>query len=497
NELKTARAQLAKLAAGAGPALVRQAAWAALALADDSFDAVWREATKSPASFADLLNGIPLLNDPDFRSKAYEKVKPLLDEHPAALEAFGKAQHVTSGRFVRIELPRRGTLTLAEVQVFSDGKNIAPQGSAKQSSTANGGVAARAIDGKTDGAFGAGTSTHTRENQNNPWWELDLGGEQPIESVVVWNRTDGELGKRLDGFTLTVLDAARHEVFKRAGNPAPDESARIVVGEDPVGAIRRAAIRACVSMNNAPEAVFSALVGLIARGEQVPAAARGLRVIPRAAWPKAQAVPAVAALVAWAKTISTADRTTQDYIEAVQLASDLTGLLPADKAAATRNDLRGLRVSVFVIRTVREQMRYDTPRVVVEAGKPFEIIVENGDFMPHNLAIVKPGTREKVGAAAATMRPDDLDSQGRAYLPKTSDVLAATKLLDPGQRETLKLAAPDTEGIHEYVCTFPGHFQSMWGQLVVTKDVDAYLQAHPEAPLPAPAVAGEHEHDHH
>jgi azurin len=132
--------------------------------------------------------------------------------------------------------------------------------------------------------------------------------------------------------------------------------------------------------------------------------------------------------------------------------------------------------------------------VVVEAGKPFEVIVENGDFMPHNLVIVKPGTREKVGAAAATLKPDDLDSQGRAYLPRTSDVLAATKLLDPGQKETLKLAAPDTEGVHEYVCTFPGHFQSMWGQLVVTKDVDAYLQAHPEAPLPPPAAAGEHDH---
>jgi glucose/arabinose dehydrogenase/azurin len=494
NELKTARERLAKLAAGSGPPLVRQAAWAALALADDSFDAVWRDASKSPGAFADLLNGIPLLNDPDFRSKAYDKVRPLLDQRPAALEVFGKEQHAVSGRFVRIELPRRGTLTLAEVQVFSDGKNIAPQGSAKQSSTVNGGVAARAIDGRTDGAYGAGTSTHTLENQNNPWWELDLGGEQPIDSIVVWNRTDGDLGKRLEGFTLTVLDSARHEVFKRAGNPAPGESARIVVGEDPVGAIRRAAIRACVSMNNAPDAVFSALVGLIARGEQVPAAARGLRVIPRAAWPKAQAVPAVAALVAWAKTISTADRTTQDYIEAVQLASDLAGLLPADKAASTRNDLRELRVSVFVIRTVREQMRYDTPRVVVEAGKPFEVIVENGDFMPHNLVIVKPGTREKVGAAAATMKPDDLDSQGRAYLPKTSDVLAATKLLDPGQKETLKLAAPDTEGVHEYVCTFPGHFQTMWGQLVVTKDVDAYLQAHPEAPLPPPAAG---EHDHH
>src|SRR5439155_19150114 len=99
---------------------------------------------------------------------------------------------------------------------------------------------------------------------------------------------------------------------------------------------------------------------------------------------------------------------------------------------------------------VREQMRYDTPRLVVEAGKPFEIIVENTDFMPHNLAVVKPGTREKVGLAAATMKPDELDGQGRAYLPQTTDILAATRLLEPGQKETLKLTAPAQEGDNEY-----------------------------------------------
>jgi hypothetical protein len=33
----------------------------------------------------------------------------------------------------------------------------------------------------------------------------------------------------------------------------------------------------------------------------------------------------------------------------------------------------------------------------------------------------------------------------------------------------------------------------MWGRLVVTKDVDAYLEAHPEAPVPAAAPAG-HQH---
>jgi hypothetical protein len=31
-------------------------------------------------------------------------------------------------------------------------------------------------------------------------------------------------------------------------------------------------------------------------------------------------------------------------------------------------------------------------------------------------------------------------------------------------------------GEYEYVCTYPGHWEQMWGKLVVTKDVDAYLR---------------------
>jgi azurin len=129
-------------------------------------------------------------------------------------------------------------------------------------------------------------------------------------------------------------------------------------------------------------------------------------------------------------------------------------------------------------------MRYDTPRLVVEAGKPFEIILENTDFMPHNLVVVKPNTRKAVSETAAEMMPDQLDKQGRSYVPKSGDILGATKLLENGQQETLKLIAPKQEGDYEYVCTFPGHWEFMWGRLIVTNDVDSYLQAHPEA-LPA------------
>ena len=90
------------------------------------------------------------------------------------------------------------------------------------------------------------------------------------------------------------------------------------------------------------------------------------------------------------------------------------------------------------------------------------------------------------------MKPGELDGRGRAFVPTTPDVLSATKLLEAGQKVTLSLTAPNNEGDYEYVCTFPEHWQLMWGQLIVTKDVDAYLQAHPVAQLPAATGQGGH-----
>ncbi len=138
------------------------------------------------------------------------------------------------------------------------------------------------------------------------------------------------------------------------------------------------------------------------------------------------------ALVAWAKTLPADARTSQEYAETVQFAGDLAGMLPSAEAMTLRKELKELRVSVFVVRTVREQMRYDTPRLVVEAGKPFEIILENGDMMPHNLAVVKPGTRPKLAAivgnhAAATTG----FAKAAPSCPSSPDILAGTKLVDP------------------------------------------------------------------
>lgn len=140
-------------------------------------------------------------------------------------------QAAPTARFVRIELPgQKKILQLAEVEVFSGGASIAGQGVAKQSSTYTDAAARRAIDGGTDGNYAKGSVAHTGGEENDPWWEVDLKAAKSIEGVVVWNRTDGDVGKRLDGFRVLLLDDKRQTVWKSEGNAAPDKDKAFATG---------------------------------------------------------------------------------------------------------------------------------------------------------------------------------------------------------------------------------------------------------------------------
>jgi Protein of unknown function (DUF1553)/Protein of unknown function (DUF1549)/Planctomycete cytochrome C/NedA-like, galactose-binding domain len=131
------------------------------------------------------------------------------------------------GRFVRFELPGAGRiLSLAEVRVFFGSINLAAGTSATQSSTAYGGPASLAIDGNTSGTFEDGSVTHTATG-SDPWWEVDLGAEHAIERIVFWNRTDGELHRRLDGVLVRVLDTERGTVWSGRVSTAARKSTQI------------------------------------------------------------------------------------------------------------------------------------------------------------------------------------------------------------------------------------------------------------------------------
>ncbi|MDO6518750.1 PVC-type heme-binding CxxCH protein [Zobellia uliginosa] len=121
---------------------------------------------------------------------------------------------------------------------------------------------------------------------------------------------------------------------------------------------------------------------------------------------------------------------------------------------------------VVTMQTVKNEMKYDLSEFVVTAGESVELILENVDFMQHNLVIVKPGAMEKVGLASDKLAADPKGAE-QNYVPKMDEVLFATTLVDPEQTVSLKFTAPSEPGEYPFICTFPGHWRIMKGVMKV------------------------------
>ncbi len=241
--------------------------------------------------------------------------------------------------------------------------------------------------------------------------------------------------------------------------------------------LQQAAIPALASIPGRETETFQTLATLIQAGQQRDTAINALQQIEKSTWPKSEATPLLESLLAYFETVPPAGRTEDSFVSAVRFAKDLASLLPPDQAQAAQKKIQNLGVSVFVIGTIPEQMLYDTRLIVVQAGKPVQLILENKDFMQHNLVVVQPGAVEEIGTASEKMTPEP-DAQGRLYIPPSPQVLYATKMLNTGEKATLTFVAPTRTGAYNYLCTFPGHWRRMTGTLAVVDDVDAYLASH-------------------
>ncbi len=477
-ELSKARAELEKLATAAKQPVIRQIGFVTMINADNAVEKAWTLATRSNSSLRDLVNAMPLIADASLRANLYPKIEPLLTS-PRKVGQTAAIQ----GRYVRIELPgNKRTLTLAEVEVYSGGRNVARQGKATQSSTDYKAPASRAIDGNKSGTFGDGGQTHTKEGSKNPWWEVDLGAELPIDSIMVYNRTDAGLGNRLAGFTLLVQDRAHHTTFEKKNIPAPTGSSTFAIsGESPERLIRHSAMQALTTVRGQETHTFQLLAKFLKDDSDRPAAIRALQRIPKTFWPKDETGPLVDTLLAYIRKVPAKERTTPAALDALEFTNSLTTLLPSDEGKKVRLELGELGVRVIRVGTLLEKMSFDKEILVVKAGKPVEFLFENTDLMPHNLAIVVPGALEEIGEVAEKTAQQP-DAQARGFIPRSSKVLLASRLLQPRETEKLSWVAPKQPGVYPYVCTYPGHYRRMHGALYVVDDLDAY-QANPEAYL--------------
>lgn len=247
--------------------------------------------------------------------------------------------------------------------------------------------------------------------------------------------------------------------------------------------LRAAALTALPRFVGQENAAFETLASAVSEGTAGMVALGNLTRISRKAWPRERASQLIDPAIALLRKTPEAERTEPAFAQAMQAAQDLASLLPPDARKAAEKTLRGLGVRLIVLRTLREQMLYDKNRIVVEAGKPAEILLENDDVMQHNLVVVTPGAIEEIGQAAERMAPEP-DAQGRLHVPDSPKVLHATRMLNPGESERLRFTAPAEPGDYGYVCTYPGHWRRMVGTLVVVADLEDYLATHGDTPEP-------------
>lgn len=211
-----------------------------------------------------------------------------------------------------------------------------------------------------------------------------------------------------------------------------------------------------------------------------PAVVRTLLTVPADERDPVLSGRAATVLVELAETTPAADRTTGEFLDAMQLADGLLARLPVEEAKVLRSRLREVVVRVVRVKTVEEEMRYDVPYFAVEAGRPVQILLENHDLMPHNLVVTVPGELRSVAQRGMEVGPRG-QSAGNPYVPDGPDVLHASALVEAGGVDRLTFTAPAEPGEYPYVCTFPRHWMRMYGVMVVVPDLDAWL-ANPTVP---------------
>ena len=133
-----------------------------------------------------------------------------------------------------------------------------------------------------------------------------------------------------------------------------------------------------------------------------------------------------------------------------------------------KKDAEEEKFDVEVKITGNDKMQYDRQAFTVESGQVVKLSFRNIGKLPkavmgHNVVILKKGV-DKVTFAIAAL-PAGLAAE---YLPaaRKADILAHTKMLGPGEEQSIIFAAPE-KGTYDYICTFPGHFAIMCGVMTV------------------------------
>lgn len=108
------------------------------------------------------------------------------------------------GRYVKLVQPNVAVLNIAEIQIFSNGVNVAKNKTVTMSSTYSDAYPAVKL---VDDVFTGTNFAHTSGN-DAPWMEIDLNTDLSIDQIVIKNRVDC-CQHRILGSKLQIFDTNR------------------------------------------------------------------------------------------------------------------------------------------------------------------------------------------------------------------------------------------------------------------------------------------------
>ena len=111
---------------------------------------------------------------------------------------------------------------------------------------------------------------------------------------------------------------------------------------------------------------------------------------------------------------------------------------------------------------VGPNLSFEPREFTAAPGEAIKLTLTNPDVVPHNWVLLKPGSLQEVGEAANAFIADPT-AAAKQYVPANNNILAYTDIVQPNKSETIYFTMPQTEGVHPFACTFPGHWMVMNG----------------------------------
>tara|TARA_X000000950_G_scaffold229258_1_gene277032 strand:- start:549 stop:1046 length:498 start_codon:yes stop_codon:yes gene_type:complete len=130
------------------------------------------------------------------------------------------------------------------------------------------------------------------------------------------------------------------------------------------------------------------------------------------------------------------------------------------------NTVQSNTMSNNVTLNSNDQMKFDKKIIRVSSNQKVTLTLNhNGRFpaisMGHNFVLIKKDVDVNEYALRAA------GARNSEYIPEGNSEIAYTKMLGGGESDTITFDAPEP-GTYIFICSFPGHYQLMMGEFIVT-----------------------------